>query len=129
MSTETLNQIFQLFVIPILGILTAFVVEFLRVKSKEIINKLDNDVAKKYTEMITNTVIDCVIATNQTYVEALKKQGKFDENAQKVAFEKTLNAVLGILSEEAKNYIKETTGDLNLYLSQLIEAEVNKAKK
>ena len=129
MSTETLNQIFQLFVIPILGILAAFVVEFLRVKSKEIINKLDNDVAKKYTEMITNTIVDCVIATNQTYVEALKKQGKFDENSQKVAFEKTLNAVLGILSEEAKNYIKETTGDLNLYLSQLIEAEVNKAKK
>lgn len=129
MSTETLNQIFQLFVIPILGILATFVVEFLRVKSKEIINKLDNDVAKKYTEMITNTVIDCVIATNQTYVEALKKQGKFDEDAQKVAFEKTLNAVLGILTEEAKNYIKETTGDLNLYLSQLIEAEVNKAKK
>lgn len=129
MSTETLNQIFQLCVIPILGILTTFVVEFLRVKSKEIINKLDSDVAKKYTEMITNTVIDCVIATNQTYVEALKKQGKFDEQAQKVAFEKTLNAVLGILTEEAKNYIKETTGDLNLYLSQLIEAEVNKAKK
>lgn len=129
MSTETLNQIFQLFVIPILGVLATFVVEFLRVKSKEIINKLDNDIAKKYTEMITNTVIDCVIATNQTYVEALKKQGKFDENAQKVAFEKTLNAVLGILTEEAKNYIKETTGDLNLYLSQLIEAEVNKAKK
>ena len=129
MSTETLNQIFQLCVIPILGILTTFVVEFLRAKSKEIINNLDSDVAKKYTVMITNTVIDCVIATNQTYVEALKKQGKFDEEAQKVAFEKTLNAVLGILSDEAKNYIKETTGDLNLYLSQLIEAEVNKAKK
>ena len=129
MSTETLNQIFQLFVNPILGVLATFVVEFLRVKSKEIVNKLDNDVAKKYAEMITNTVIDCVIATNQTYVEALKKQGKFDEQAQKVAFEKTLNAVLGILTEEAKNYIKETTGDLNLYLSQLIEAEVNKAKK
>lgn len=129
MSTETLNQIFQLCVIPILGILTTFVVEFLRAKSKEIINNLDNDVAKKYTAMITNTVIDCVIATNQTYVEALKKQGKFDEEVQKVAFEKTLNAVLGILSDEAKDYIKETTGDLNLYLSQLIEAEVNKAKK
>lgn len=129
MSTETLNQIFQLCVIPILGILTTFVVEFLRAKSKEIINNLDSDVAKKYTAMITNTVIDCVIATNQTYVEALKKQGKFDEEAQKVAFEKTLNAVLGILSDEAKNYLKETTGDLNLYLSQLIEAEVNKAKK
>lgn len=129
MSTETLNQIFQLCVIPILSILTTFLVEFLRAKSKEIINNLDSDVAKKYTVMITNTVIDCVIATNQTYVEALKKQGKFDEQAQKVAFEKTLNAVLGILTEEAKNYIKETTGDLNLYLSQLIEAEVNKAKK
>lgn len=129
MSTETLNQIFQLFVIPILGILAAFVVEFLRVKSKEIINKLDNDVAKKYAEMITNTVTTCVIATNQTYVEALKKNGKFNEEAQKLAFEQTKTAILEILTEDAKEYLTEFYGDLDKQLNSLIEAEVNRNKK
>ena len=129
MSTETLNQIFQLFVIPILGILAAFVVEFLRVKSKEIINKLDNDVSKKYAEMITNTVTTCVIATNQTYVEALKKNGKFNEEAQKLAFEQTKTAVLEILTEDAKEYLTEFYGDLDKQLNSLIEAEVNRNKK
>ena len=65
-----------------------------------------------------------VIATNQTYVESLKKQGKFDAEAQKVAFNQTYEAVMCILSEEAKEYLNEAVGDLNLYITQKIEAEV-----
>ena len=76
--------------------------------------------------MIFDTIIKCVIATNQTYVNSLKEQNAFDAEAQKTAFNKTMNAVLEILSEDAKQYIIETTGDLNTYLTNLIEAEVNK---
>jgi hypothetical protein len=36
--------------------------------------------------MLNRTITECVIATNQTYVETLKQQGKFDEEAQKIAF-------------------------------------------
>lgn len=129
MNSEIIQDIWQICIIPILGILTAFIVKFLKTKSEEILGKVDNDTAKKYIYLITDTITNCVIATNQTYVDSLKKEGKFDEEAQKVAFEKTLNAVLAILSEDAKIYIKETTGDLNTYLSQMIEAEVNKNKK
>lgn len=129
MNSEIIQDIWQICIIPILGILTAFIVKFLKTKSEEILGKVDNDTAKKYIYLITDTITNCVIATNQTYVDSLKKEGKFDEEAQKVAFEKTLNAVLDILSEDAKIYIKETTGDLNTYLSQMIEAEVNKNKK
>jgi hypothetical protein len=78
--------------------------------------------------MIYNTVSNCVIATNQTYVNSLKESGNFDEVAQKEAFNKTLTAVLAILTNDAKAYITEVTGDLNIYLTQLIEAEVNKNK-
>ena len=74
--------------------------------------------------MVTDTITNCVVATNQTYVNALKEQGKFDEEAQKVAFQKTLQAVLTILSTDAKNYIQEVFGDIDTYLNQLIEAEV-----
>ena len=129
MNSEIIQDIWQICIIPILGILTAFIVKFLKIKSEEIVGKVDNDIAEKYIYLITDTITNCVIATNQTYVDSLKKEGKFDEKAQKVAFEKTLNAVLAILSEDAKIYIKETTGDLNTYLSQMIEAEVSKNKK
>jgi hypothetical protein len=79
--------------------------------------------------MIFDTITKCVIATNQTYVNSLKEQNAFDAEAQKTAFNKTMNAVLEILSEDAKQYIIETTGDLNTYLTNLIEAEVNKNRE
>lgn len=125
---EIVIQIIQVCVIPLLGILTKFLVDYLSVKRDEINSKTDNEIAQKYTNMIYQTVVDCVIATNQTYVDSLKKSGSFDEAAQKEAFNRTMNAIMTILSDDAKEYITEATGDLNTYLTQLIEAEVNKRK-
>lgn len=125
---EIVIQIIQVCVIPLLGILTKFLVDYLSAKRDEINSKTDNEIAQKYTNMIYQTVVDCVIATNQTYVDSLKKSGSFDEAAQKEAFNRTMNAIMTILSDDAKEYITEVTGDLNTYLTQLIEAEVNKRK-
>lgn len=125
---EIVIQIIQVCVIPLLGILTKYLVDYLTAKRDEINSKTDNETAQKYTNMIYQTVVDCVIATNQTYVDSLKKSGSFDEAAQKEAFNRTMNAIMTILSDEAKEYITEATGDLNTYLTQLIEAEVNKHK-
>lgn len=123
---EIIIQIFQLCIIPLLGILTKYLVDYLNARRDELNTKTENETAQKYTTMIFDTITKCVIATNQTYVNSLKEQNAFDAEAQKTAFNKTMNAVLGILSEDAKQYIIETTGDLNTYLTNLIEAEVNK---
>lgn len=125
---EIVIQIIQVCVIPLLGILTKYLVDYLTAKRNEINSKTDNETAQKYTNMIYQTVVNCVIATNQTYVDSLKKSGSFDEAAQKEAFNRTMNAIMTILSDDAKEYITEATGDLNTYLTQLIEAEVNKRK-
>lgn len=125
---EIVIQIIQVCVIPLLGILTKYLVDYLTAKRNEINSKTDNETAQKYTNMIYQTVVDCVIATNQTYVDSLKKSGSFDEAAQKEAFNRTMNAIMTILSDDAKEYITEATGDLNTYLTQLIESEVNKHK-
>lgn len=125
---EIVIQIIQVCVIPLLGILTKYLVDYLTAKRNEINSKTDNETAQKYTNMIYQTVVDCVIATNQTYVDSLKESGSFDEAAQKEAFNRTMNAIMTILSDDAKEYITEATGDLNTYLTQLIEAEVNKRK-
>lgn len=71
--------------------------------------------------MLVNTIETCVIATNQTYVNALKDKNTFTLEAQKEAFEKTKEAVLAILGEEGQKYLSQIYGDLNVYISKEIE--------
>lgn len=126
-----LSSIFEVCIIPLLGVLTAFAVAFLKAKKEEILAKIatnktqeEKDLAAKYLDMVEKTVANCVIATTQTYVDSLKQEGKFDADAQKVAFDKTMNAVLAILTDDAKNYLTQIFGDLNIYLTNLIESQV-----
>ena len=123
-----INDIFQVCIIPLLGVLTTYLINYIKVKMAEIQMKTENDIIDKYLSMLTNTVTECVIATNQTYVEALKKEGKFDLDAQKKAFEMTQEAVMLILTDEAKKYLSAAVGDLNVFISQQIEAAVNVEK-
>lgn len=118
-------EILQVCVIPLLGVLTAYVIKFINFKSIEIQNQIDNDLADKYIAMITDTISACVMATNQTYVEVLKKQNAFTAEAQKEAFNLTYNAVMSILTDDAKDYLAEIYGDVSAYITNKIEAEVN----
>ena len=128
MNPETLNMLFTMVIIPLIITISGFVIKFLNTKSKELQAKVDNDTADKYISMVAATVEACVIATNQTYVSTLKAAGKFDAEAQKEAFQKTFDAVLAVLTEDAKMYIAEATGDLTIYLTNLIEASVSANK-
>lgn len=123
--TILISNIFQVCIIPLLGVLTTFFMKWVNAKSAEIQANINDATLKKYMEMLTSTITDCVIATNQTYVESLKAQGKFDAAAQQRAFELTSEAVMEILSEEAKIYLASAVGDLNAYITKKIEAEVN----
>lgn len=125
---ELLYKIAEVCLIPLLGVLTAFFIKWLKAKEAELLVKVENDTADKYVSMVAQTITDCVIATNQTYVETLKKQGSFDAEAQKIAFQKTLDAVIAVLSDDAKAYLSELYGDVTAYLTTRIEAEVNLQK-
>ena len=125
---ELLYQILEVCIIPLLGVLTAYFVKFIKIKSQEIQSKVDSDLGDKYIEMLSDTISACVIATNQTYVEALKKENAFTAEAQKEAFELTYNAVMSVLNDEAKKYLAEMYGDLTTYITNKIEAEVNLSK-
>lgn len=120
-----LYQVLEVCVIPLLGVATAFLINFIKIKSKEAQDKIDNDTADKYIGMLADTITACVIATNQTYVEALKKDNAFTAEAQKEAFNLTFDAVMAVLTDDAKKYLTSIYGDLNAYISAKIEAEVN----
>lgn len=120
-----LAQIFEVCIIPLLGLLTAWLISYINTKRNQLVDKSKNDTMDKYINMLADTIANCVIATNQTYVENLKKENMFTAEAQKEAFTKTYNAVMDILTDEAKDYLTEAYGDLSAYITQRIEAEVS----
>lgn len=119
-----LYQLLEVCIIPLIGLLTAYVIKFINAKSAELQNKVENDTADKYIAMLDSTICACVIATTQTYVEALKKDNAFTKEAQQEAFNLTYNAVMAVLTDEAKKYLTSIYGDLTAYITNKIEAEV-----
>ena len=125
---KILAQIFEIVIFPLLGVGTAYLCYLIKVKIAEIKEKTKNEKEKKYLDMLDKTICEAVIATNQTYVEALKKAGKFDGAAQAEAFKKTYEVVMKLLTEEAKTYLTTLVGDLEADIRNKIEAQVNLAK-
>lgn len=124
----TIDLIFKIFLIPLLGILTRYLIVFIKSKITLLEEKADNELADKYLEMLNSTIEQCVIATNQTYVEALKREGSFDLEAQKKAFQMTIDAVTAIIGEDAVYYLNNIIGDVEKYVEQKIESTINKNK-
>lgn len=125
MNMELISQIFEVCILPLLGVLTGFLIKWISAKSNQLVENSNNAAQKKYLTMLNETITNCVIATTQTYVSSLKNQGKFDAEAQKKAFNMTYEAVMSLLTEEATKYLNEAVGDLQLYITQKIEADVN----
>lgn len=121
---ELLNQIFSLCIVPLLGILTSYIISFIRLKKNDLIVSTNNSLTEKYLNFIEQTIVSCVVATNQTYVNALKDKNAFDEAAQKEAFRLTYEAVISIINEDVQRVVAMVVDDLELYIKEKIEAEV-----
>ena len=86
---ELMPVLFQVIILPLLGILTKYLVAWISAKTDELKQQKDNELYDKYLDLLETTITDCVIATNQTYVDSLKENNCFDAEAQKEAFNRT----------------------------------------
>lgn len=127
-TMELIAQIFEICLFPLLAVLTTYFVSWIKTKSEELKAKTEKDNYDKYFDMLTDTITTCCIATTQTYVEALKAEGKFDEEAQKVALQKTYNSIMTVLSVKAKEFLTESMGDFEAYVYQKIEENIYLSK-
>ena len=125
---NVLSQVFELVVYPVLSIAGIYLTHLISAKIKELKQKTKDETTQKYLDMLDETISNAVLATTQTYVESLKKQGKFDMEAQKVAFKQTYDAVMKVLTADAVKYVTESVGDLEIYITNKIEANVKLCK-
>lgn len=124
-----IQDVFTVVLIPLLGLVTKYLIEFLHAKREEAKNKTSNETLKKYIDMLDATITRAVIATNQTYVNTLKEKGEFGQEAQKEALQKSYQAVMAVLNVDAVAYLEEAVGDLRSYILTGIEAAVNTQKQ
>ncbi len=119
----------------LLAVLTAAVlvlathgVSLLKKVAENAATGVENAKKQGFIMEITGAITGAVAATSQTYVDGLKKAGKFDADAQKEAVKKALAACLNSISPAALNFIVESYEDVQNYLTTRIEAEVREQK-
>ena len=128
MTAQMLQEIFFTVLIPLVGILCTYGIAFLKKKTHEIQVQVNSELFTKYSEMLIGLVETCVIATNQTYVDELKAQGRFGPEEHDIAYHKTFDAVKALMTEEMQKVLGEVYKDIDFYISQLIQEQVNTAK-
>lgn len=105
-------------VLPLLSIAGAKLVQLIN-------SKINNNKAANFLSTATTIIINAVRTVFQTYVEALKKEDKFDEASQKLALLKARDIALNQMTDDVKNYITSTYGDLDTWINTNIEATIN----
>lgn len=114
--------------VAIAPVITTFICQWLFTLIKEIKLKINNEQFNETINVVEQTIANAVTTTTQTYVDNLKKENLFNKEAQLVAFEKTKTAVLAQLTEDSKKVITTVYGDLNTYLTNMIETKVHEQK-
>ena len=98
------------------------------IMTSNVAKKAAESAPEKYQDIIyglEGIVSKAVITTNQTFVDELKKQGKFDKEAMQEAYRRTYESIVASLSQSFFEYIDRETIDIDVLLKNMIETSVN----
>ena len=123
-----MDLVWELILIPALGVIGVYIVNFIKAKTEQLKIQVDNAEVNKYFTLAEEAICKAVIAVNQTYVESLKKQGNFDEVAQRRAFEDAKSMALAMMTEEVKVIVGYAVADFDIWVNTTIENMVSANK-
>lgn len=129
LASEMISTAITVVIIPILGIMTKYIVMLLKSKVAELEQNIHNEKLNKYLNLAEDAIETAVISVNQTFVDTMKKQGAFDENAMEKSFHVAKNKALAIMGSAAVSALKEVYKDLDIWLDNKIEYYVKQNKK
>lgn len=114
----------------IAGALIVALLGWLVAKVRQWINaKMGDSKESKLMSQLLNIVYHSVTQVTQTYTSTMKASGKWNEETQKIAFDKCKELVETQLSDELRDFIKENYNDVTTFITSLIETTVFNNKK
>lgn len=120
----------QSILLSLIGIILTALIGWLSEKLISYLNsKITNTKYAKYLEDAVELVTRAVKTTYQTYVESLKKQDAFTKENQLEALTNAKNVVVSQLSKDMKNYITDNFGDIDDWVSTMVESVIYDLKR
>ena len=124
MSTEVMNILLSVVSVVLTALASwgvAVLTNWLNTKIK------DKNMAAMITQCL-NIVADAVKQIYQEFVEALKKEGKFDPVAQEEAKKRAIAVVKNQLTPELMDFVKANYGDVEAWIKNQIEVALYNLK-
>lgn len=128
MSNEIMNLIETLVLAPLVIAISSFLIALIRQQTSKIAEKIKDEKAKRMLEIAENVVSQAVATVSQTYVDGLKKDGIFDTDAQKEAFEISKDKIYKLLTTDTLQAVQNNYGDVDEWIVTKIEETINKSK-
>ena len=131
MSVNLTNLLMELLYVVLIGtipIVSKYRTQQIDVKKNEI---LKADKTKDFQHSIDgamNLVEKVVDYVSQTYVDSLKKEGKFDAAAQQNAYNKAVDALEKLMDDDMKRVLIDVYGDLATWMKVAIESYIKNNK-
>lgn len=120
-----ITTILSIFIPVITSTLTIIAKRWVDEKIKDMENKKLQSLIKEGTDIILKSV-DCV---QQTYVDTIKNNNFFDEEAQREAFSMARDRALELLPAEIYQVIECRYGSTEQFVETVIESYIAKSKK
>lgn len=118
----------KMFVIGMLAVAIVYsIITFLNF-SKEYTKEIKNEKISFALDRLDRIIKRAVGAANQVIVNNAKEDGTFTPSYGKKVKEEVFETVLKVLGDEGKQLLNEALGDLDQYISDGIEDEVDKRK-
>lgn len=125
MSNEVMNLIETLVLAPLVIAISSFLIALIRQQTAKIVEKVKDDKVKRLLEIAENVVSQSVATVSQTYVDALKKDGSFDKDAQQQAFEMSKDKIYTLLTTDTLQAVKDNYGNVEEWINTKIEETIN----
>ena len=128
MSNEIINLIETLVLTPLIVAVSSFLIALIRKQTLKIEEKIKDEKIKGMLSTAESVVSQVVATVSQTYVDALKKNGKFGKDEQEKAFEMSKNKINKLLTIDVIQALQENYGNIDEWIVTKIEETISKSK-
>lgn len=125
---EFIQQLMYLVITGILPFVTVYFANFVKSIIQKNKDNIENEQIQNLIDYAGEAISVAVMTVSQTYVDTMKRQGKFDAEAQAIAKQMAIDKAKELISREMKSAIESVYTNFDAYLDNYIETVVRESK-
>lgn len=125
---EFIQQLMYLVITGILPFVTVYFANFVKSIIQKNKDNIESEQVQNLIDYAGEAISVAVMTVSQTYVDTMKRQGKFDAEAQAIAKQMAIDKAKELISREMKSAIESVYTNFDAYLDNYIETVVRESK-